>query len=48
MQNASNPSRTTPASVASTAGKAALILALSAAFGLATTAAQTNAGKTEK
>ena len=48
MQNASNPSRTTPASVASTAGKAALVLALSAAFGLATTAAQTNAGKTEK
>ena len=48
MQNASNTSRTTPASVASTAGKAALVLALSAAFGLATTAAQTNAGKTEK
>jgi len=48
MQNASNTSRITPASVASNAGKAALILALSAAFGLATTAAQSKDAKTEK
>jgi hypothetical protein len=46
MQNASNTPRISSAAVASTAGKAALVLALSAAFGLATTAAQTNAGKT--
>lgn len=48
MQNASNTSRTTPASVVSTAGKAALVLALSAAFGLATTSAQNKDTKTEK
>ena len=48
MQNASNTSRSTPASVASTAGKAALVLALSAAFGLATTSAQNKDTKTEK
>ena len=48
MQNASNNQRATPASVVSTAGKAALVLALGAAFGLATTAAQTKDAKTEK
>ncbi len=48
MPCASNTPHTTPAAVASNAGKAALVLALGAALGLATSMAQTKEAKTEK